>query len=90
MKRILLSSGVKGVKVKDVAKWSISEVSSFVNDLTGRTEYGKVLASEEVDGESFLLLTQADIAKVLNIKLGPALKIYNAVLLIKAAEHLPV
>lgn len=81
---------VKGIKLKDVAKWSIPQVSSFVSDITGRTEYGKVLAAEEIDGEAFLLLTQSDIAKVLNIKLGPALKIYNAVLLIKAAEHLPV
>lgn len=76
--------------MKEVSKWTISQVSSFVGDLTGRAEHGRVLAVEEIDGEAFLLLTQVDIAKVLNIKLGPALKIYNAILLIKAADHLPV
>lgn len=81
---------VRGLRVKEVSKWTISQVSSFVGDLTGRADYGRVLAAEEIDGEAFLLLTQVDIAKVLNIKLGPALKIYNAILLIKAADHLPI
>lgn len=38
---------------------------------------------QQIDGEAFLLLTQADIVKVMNIKLGPAIKIYNSILMIK-------
>ena len=38
---------------------------------------------QQVDGEAFLLLTQADIVKVLSIKLGPALKIYNSIVMFK-------
>ena len=36
---------------------------------------------QEMDGESFLMLTQADIVRILGIKLGPAIKIYNSILL---------
>ena len=38
---------------------------------------------QQIDGEAFLLMNQQDIVKVLNVKLGPALKIYNSILTIK-------
>uniref|UniRef100_A0A7N8XED0 L3MBTL histone methyl-lysine binding protein 1b n=1 Tax=Mastacembelus armatus TaxID=205130 RepID=A0A7N8XED0_9TELE len=41
----------------------------------------------QIDGEAFLLLTQADIVKILSIKLGPALKIYNSILMLKNADE---
>lgn len=42
---------------------------------------------QQIDGEAFLLLTQADIVKILSIKLGPALKIYNSILMLKNADE---
>lgn len=39
---------------------------------------------EEIDGEALLMLTQDDLLKVLGLKLGPALKVVNAILLIKS------
>lgn len=39
-----------------------------------------------IDGEAFLLLTQADIVKIMSVKLGPALKIYNAIVMFKNAD----
>lgn len=42
---------------------------------------------QQIDGEAFLLLTQADIVKILSIKLGPALKIYNSILMLKSADE---
>lgn len=39
---------------------------------------------QQIDGESFLLLSQTDIVKIMAIKLGPALKIYNSILMFKA------
>ncbi|KAH0515029.1 Lethal(3)malignant brain tumor-like protein 3 [Microtus ochrogaster] len=41
---------------------------------------------EQIDGEAFLLMTQTDIVKIMSIKLGPALKIFNSILMFKAAE----
>ncbi|KAG3290222.1 L3MBTL3, histone methyl-lysine binding protein [Ictidomys tridecemlineatus] len=41
---------------------------------------------QQIDGEAFLLMTQTDIVKIMSIKLGPALKIFNSILMFKAAE----
>lgn len=38
---------------------------------------------QQIDGEAFLLLTQADIVNIMELKLGPALKIYNSILLFR-------
>lgn len=46
-----------------------------------------VISPQQIDGEAFLLLTQADIVKILSIKLGPALKIYNSILMLKNADE---
>ena len=39
---------------------------------------------EEIDGEAFLMLTQTDLVKNLGLKLGPALKISNTLILIRS------
>lgn len=44
------------------------------------------LPFQQIDGEAFLLMTQTDIVKIMSIKLGPALKIFNSILMFKAAE----
>ncbi|KAK2094635.1 Lethal(3)malignant brain tumor-like protein 4 [Saguinus oedipus] len=44
---------------------------------------------EQIDGKAFLLLTQTDIVKVMKIKLGPALKIYNSILMFRNSQDLP-
>ncbi|MEQ2199389.1 hypothetical protein XENOCAPTIV_023901, partial [Xenoophorus captivus] len=62
---------VLGLTAKRVATWSTEEVRQVY------TLYG----------EAFLLLTQADIVKILSIKLGPALKIYNSILMLKSADE---
>lgn len=49
--------------------------------------YFYVSLLQQIDGEAFLLLNQSDIVKILCIKLGPALKIYNAILMFKTAEE---
>lgn len=41
---------------------------------------------QQIDGEAFLLLNQSDIVKIMSVKLGPALKIYNAILILKKTE----
>ncbi|MEQ2159086.1 Lethal(3)malignant brain tumor-like protein 1, partial [Goodea atripinnis] len=42
---------------------------------------------EMIDGEALLLLTQTDIVKIMSIKLGPALKISNAILMFKTTDE---
>ena len=45
---------------------------------------------QAIDGEALLLLNQADIVKILQVKLGPALKIYNSILMVKNNTELEV
>lgn len=46
-----------------------------------------LLSLQMIDGEAFLLLTQTDIVKIMSIKLGPALKISNAILMFKTTDE---
>ncbi|KAL5016605.1 hypothetical protein ScPMuIL_006194 [Solemya velum] len=78
-----LLPGVDKIRGGDVSAWSIERVASFIKSLPGCEEQAKVFKDEQIDGEAFLLLNQTDIVKILNIKLGPALKIYNSVLMFK-------
>ncbi|NXX58640.1 LMBL1 protein, partial [Scopus umbretta] len=77
---------VSGLTAKHVAKWTVEEVVSFIQRLPGCKEQASVFREEQIDGEAFLLLNQSDIVKILSIKLGPALKIYNAILMFRSAE----
>uniref|UniRef100_A0A8C2ITC5 L3MBTL histone methyl-lysine binding protein 3 n=1 Tax=Cyprinus carpio TaxID=7962 RepID=A0A8C2ITC5_CYPCA len=76
---------VAGITASKVAVWSVDEVHR-----------GPVLIcishvlckfKTQIDGEAFLLLTQVDLVKILSIKLGPALKIYNSILMFKTTEN---
>uniref|UniRef100_H2LZ46 L3MBTL histone methyl-lysine binding protein 1b n=1 Tax=Oryzias latipes TaxID=8090 RepID=H2LZ46_ORYLA len=78
---------VLGLTAKRVATWSAEEVATFVKGLPGCKEHATTFKTEQIDGEAFLLLTQADIVKILSIKLGPALKIYNSILMLKNADE---
>ncbi|XP_033013871.1 lethal(3)malignant brain tumor-like protein 4 isoform X6 [Lacerta agilis] len=78
---------VSGLTAKNVAKWSVEEVAGFVQRLPGCKDQAALFRQEQIDGEAFLLLNQSDIVKILSIKLGPALKIYNAILMFKTAEE---
>ncbi|XP_059508755.1 lethal(3)malignant brain tumor-like protein 1 isoform X2 [Stegostoma tigrinum] len=81
-----LLPGVAGISASRVAKWTIEEVGNFVQTLTGCEQQAKLFKEESIDGEAFLLLTQVDIVKIMSIKLGPALKIYNSILMFKSAD----
>ncbi|NXI34047.1 LMBL1 protein, partial [Galbula dea] len=77
---------VMGLTAKHVATWTVEEVANFIQNLPGCKEQASIFREEQIDGEAFLLLNQSDIVKILNIKLGPALKICQAIQMFKAAD----
>ncbi|XP_028289311.1 lethal(3)malignant brain tumor-like protein 4 [Parambassis ranga] len=81
-----LLPGVAGVHAETVQHWSVQQVSDFIESLPGCEEQAKQFREEQIDGRAFLLLTQRDIIRIMSIKLGPALKIYNSILMFKHAE----
>uniref|UniRef100_A0A8B9LPE5 L3MBTL histone methyl-lysine binding protein 3 n=1 Tax=Astyanax mexicanus TaxID=7994 RepID=A0A8B9LPE5_ASTMX len=82
-----LLPSVAGITASKVATWSVEEVTEFIQGLPGCREQVRTFREEQIDGEAFLLLTQTDLVKILSIKLGPALKIYNSILMFKTAEN---
>uniref|UniRef100_A0A3Q2R342 Lethal(3)malignant brain tumor-like protein 1 n=1 Tax=Fundulus heteroclitus TaxID=8078 RepID=A0A3Q2R342_FUNHE len=82
-----LLPGVQGIHASQVATWSVDEVFRFVQNLTGCEEQARLFKEEMIDGEALLLLTQTDIVKIMSIKLGPALKISNAILMFKTTDE---
>ena len=86
-KHMLALPGLKGRTTQEVKSWSSELVSTFVKKLTGKEQCGRVFVEEEIDGEAFLLLNQDDISNILKLKLGPSVKIYNAIILIKRTTN---
>ncbi|XP_029291750.1 lethal(3)malignant brain tumor-like protein 1 isoform X2 [Cottoperca gobio] len=82
-----LLPGVQGIHASQVAAWNVEEVFMFVQNLIGCEEQARLFKEEMIDGEAFLLLTQTDIVKIMSIKLGPALKISNAILMFKSTDE---
>ncbi|XP_051707367.2 lethal(3)malignant brain tumor-like protein 4 isoform X2 [Oryctolagus cuniculus] len=83
-----LLPGVADIQASQVARWTVDEVAEFVQSLLGCEEQAKCFRKEQIDGKAFLLLTQTDIVKVMKIKLGPALKIYNSILMFRNSQDL--
>lgn len=67
----------------DPRDWSETEVVEFVTSLPSCKEHGELFSQHNIDGESFLLLTQQDLVDILKIKLGPAIKLYNSIVLLR-------
>ncbi|OWF45744.1 lethal(3)malignant brain tumor-like protein 3 isoform X3 [Mizuhopecten yessoensis] len=78
-----LLPGVDKMKGSEVSSWNVDQVSQFVRSLPGCEEHAKAFKDEQIDGEAFMLITQTDIVKIMNVKLGPALKIFNSILMFK-------
>lgn len=67
----------------DPRAWNGTEVSEFVSTLPTCHKYRDIFRYEDIDGEAFLALTQQDIVSILNVKVGPAVKLYNSILLLR-------
>ncbi|XP_018579889.1 PHD finger protein 10 isoform X2 [Anoplophora glabripennis] len=63
--------------IPDATHWTADEVYQYFAQYF--PEEAKVFKEQEIDGRSLLLLTRIDVLTNLNLKLGPALKIYRHV-----------
>ncbi|CAL9704587.1 unnamed protein product [Knipowitschia caucasica] len=60
----------------DPTKWNVREVYNFIRSLPGCQEIAEEFRSQEIDGQALLLLKEDHLMSTMNIKLGPALKIF--------------
>lgn len=69
--------------------WSVDEVVEYVSRLPNCSKLGKLFREHEIDGDSFLKLCQNDLVDVLEIRMGPAVKVYNQIVALRSevCEH---
>jgi hypothetical protein len=68
-----------GLNPSYVNSWSAEDVGRWVNRITNSQTNGDIFISEEIDGSSLFMLSQNQITTELKVKLGPTLKIVNAI-----------
>ncbi|XP_040843668.1 sterile alpha motif domain-containing protein 11 isoform X2 [Ochotona curzoniae] len=71
----LCMDGDEATTSEDVSKWTVEDVCSFVEGLSGCSEYARVFREQGIDGETLPLLTEEHLLTTMGLKLGPALKI---------------
>ncbi|XP_017878427.1 lethal(3)malignant brain tumor-like protein 3 isoform X2 [Ceratina calcarata] len=64
-------------------RWSNEEVIKFIQSVPNCKEIGNVFRQHNIDGEAFLMLTQEDLISLLGLRLGPAIKLYNSIVLLR-------
>uniref|UniRef100_A0A8D3A5K4 Polyhomeotic homolog 2b (Drosophila) n=1 Tax=Scophthalmus maximus TaxID=52904 RepID=A0A8D3A5K4_SCOMX len=67
----------------DPTKWNVEEVYEFICSLPGCQEIADEFRSQEIDGQALLLLKEDHLMSTMNIKLGPALKIFARINMLK-------
>ncbi|CAJ1050209.1 polyhomeotic-like protein 2 [Xyrichtys novacula] len=67
----------------DPARWNVEDVYEFIRSLPGCQEIAEEFRSQEIDGQALLLLKEDHLMSTMNIKLGPALKIFARINMLK-------
>ncbi|XP_051280246.1 polyhomeotic-like protein 2 [Dicentrarchus labrax] len=67
----------------DPGQWNIEDVYEFISSLPGCLEIAEEFRSQEIDGQALLLLKEDHLMATMNIKLGPALKIFAQISMLK-------
>ncbi|XP_072223005.1 polyhomeotic-like protein 2 [Leuresthes tenuis] len=72
-----------GFLPSDPGQWNIEDVYEFISSLPGCLEIAEEFRSQEIDGQALLLLKEDHLMGTMNIKLGPALKIFAQISMLK-------
>ncbi|KAM9760004.1 polyhomeotic-like protein 2b isoform 2-T2 [Menidia menidia] len=67
----------------DPTRWNVEEVYEFIRSLPGCLEIAEEFRCQEIDGQALLLLKEDHLMSTMNIKLGPALKIFARINMLK-------
>jgi len=70
-------------KKHPIDSWNIQTVVDFIKSIPGCDALASLFEFQEIDGQALLLMQQSDLIRIMKIKLGPALKIFNYILKLK-------
>ena len=71
---------------ENVHKWTRDDVCNFIKTIPGCDNDSSLMdlfSNQDIDGEALLLMKEHDLVKLMNIKLGKAIKIFNCILKIR-------
>nr|CAD7201775.1 unnamed protein product [Timema douglasi] len=81
---IYLSDCTKQVaSLGNPVSWSEAEVARFVASIPGCEGKARTFLTQLIDGEAFLMMAQNDLVQLIGLKLGPAIKLYNSIVLLR-------
>ncbi|XP_063227929.1 lethal(3)malignant brain tumor-like protein 3 isoform X2 [Bacillus rossius redtenbacheri] len=81
---LFLTNYVHSVQTADnPAAWTKEDVARFVASIPGCESKANVFISQHIDGEAFLMMAQSDLIRIVGFKLGPAIKVYNSIVLLR-------
>lgn len=83
MEKLVPKQKLNEIKTTKVEQWSLEDVKDFINSIPGCTGCGELFENQQICGKSLLYLDQRDLIDVIGVKLGPAVKIYHAISLLK-------
>lgn len=75
--------------VPDVKHWDCDEIFTYFLGTT-TAEYAHVFKEHEIDGDALLLINREDVLTKLNLKLGPALRLYSHILTLQYKNNNPI
>uniref|UniRef100_A0A182JD58 Uncharacterized protein n=1 Tax=Anopheles atroparvus TaxID=41427 RepID=A0A182JD58_ANOAO len=68
------------LRIKNPLNWTTDETARYIEQLPGCDECATKIRLEEITGKSLLSFTQDDLMKYMDIKVGPAIKVYNRII----------
>uniref|UniRef100_A0A1Y1M760 SAM domain-containing protein n=1 Tax=Photinus pyralis TaxID=7054 RepID=A0A1Y1M760_PHOPY len=67
----------------DPRDWEEEDVVQFIASVPYFEKHSALFRQHKIDGEALLMLSQRDIVEILRIKLGPAIKLYCIIMLLR-------
>lgn len=65
-------------EIPNVTHWTVDQIIEYFDE-KGFKSFSDVFREQDIDGTALLMLTRSDVLMGLNLKLGPALKIYRQI-----------
>lgn len=73
----------KSHKESNPKEWSSQDVADFVKNIPNCSEYAQIFVKQNIDGECFTMLSAQDLITYCKLHIGPAIKIYNSIMILR-------
>lgn len=80
--KIIPKARIEEIK-PNVGSWTVDDVKDFVDSIPGCEGFGQLFETQQICGKAIVHLDQKELVEIVGVKLGPAIKIFNAISLIK-------